>query len=270
MGRVEFYDYYGTSNQVISVGGGRSRRRLEPRGVYNVEAGHRPAHPHGDLRGRCELRRQHLASVDQAVYSSTQSKMPTSTTLQSLANPVAAGTMVSLTAVVSPAPPSNVNDSIDFYDTTTKTDLGSWILSSYQMTVVVPAKYLTAGHHLITATFSGDAYWYEPSTSSPVDEVVTQAAGLIVTLPGDSATAAAGTLRSAVKLANADAANGQSDTIVFDTAKMGGHLAALDQGPLELNAGKGTATITIDGGGQVDINAADNPSLSTYSSTSGR
>src|SRR5262249_7579142 len=61
-----------------------------------------------------------------------------------------------------------------------------------------------------------------------------------------------GTLRYAINQANTDAANGTSDTIVFNTAQMGGSTVTLQQGQLKLKAGAGTTA--IDGGGLVTVN----------------
>ncbi len=74
---------------------------------------------------------------------------------------------------------------------------------------------------------------------------------LIVTSASYPESATAGTLRSAVSLANKAAAQGISDTIIFATAQMGTSSISLSQGQLELQAGTGTTT--IDGGGQVEI-----------------
>ena len=88
------------------------------------------------------------------------------------------------------------------------------------------------------------------------------ASQLIVTSSLDlanPATPTPGTLRYAVEQANTDAASGLSDTITFDTAKMGGNVITLHQGYLELAAGTGTTT--IDGGDQVSINGGGKSSV---------
>jgi hypothetical protein len=79
-------------------------------------------------------------------------------------------------------------------------------------------------------------------------------ARLAVTSALDPAILTAGTLRYAVSQANADAAQGNSDSITFDTARMGTSTITLQQGRLELGAGSGTTT--IDGGGRVTIGGA--------------
>jgi Ca2+-binding RTX toxin-like protein len=84
-------------------------------------------------------------------------------------------------------------------------------------------------------------------------------AQLTVTSLLDPATLTAGTLRYAVQQANADAANGTSDTIVFNTTQMGGNTITLQQGQLELATGSGT--ITINGGGQVAISGNNASSI---------
>jgi hypothetical protein len=81
----------------------------------------------------------------------------------------------------------------------------------------------------------------------------TTPAQLTVTSALDPAVLTAGTLRYAVNQANGDAANGISDTIVFNTAQMGGGTIALHEGELVLSAARGS-TITIAGGGQITIN----------------
>jgi hypothetical protein len=74
---------------------------------------------------------------------------------------------------------------------------------------------------------------------------------LTVTSALDPAALTAETLRYAMNQANTDAGRGISDTIVFDTTRMGSNSIQAQQGQLELKAG--TATTTIDGGGRVSI-----------------
>jgi hypothetical protein len=74
---------------------------------------------------------------------------------------------------------------------------------------------------------------------------------LTVTSALDPAILTPGTLRSAVSQANTDAANGISDTIVFNTAQMGSGTVTLQHGELELWGGTGTTT--INGGGLVTV-----------------
>src|SRR5271163_4752163 len=68
-------------------------------------------------------------------------------------------------------------------------------------------------------------------------------AQLTVTSLLDPATLTAGTLRYAVNQANTDAAQGISDTIVFNTTQMGGSTITLQQGQLLLGGVSGTITI---------------------------
>ena len=91
------------------------------------------------------------------------------------------------------------------------------------------------------------------STVSGSGLVILQASVLTVTSAADSASPSdpAGTLRWAVNQANQDADNGSPDTIVFDTAQMGTKTITLRQGVLQLEQ------VTIDGGGQVTINGAN-------------
>jgi predicted outer membrane repeat protein len=104
--------------------------------------------------------------------------------------------------------------------------------------------------------------WFGPSRGSraaasrriqlsleSLDERITPST-LTVTSAQDPSVLTAGTLRFEVNQANQDAARGVSDTIVFNTGKMGTNTIALTS-PLELKAGKGT--VTIDGGGKVAV-----------------
>ncbi len=76
--------------------------------------------------------------------------------------------------------------------------------------------------------------------------------GLVVTIATDPSGSHSGvSLRDALALANSDAANGLSDTIVF-AASLDGQTITLSQGELNLS-GAGTGTITIDGAGQMTI-----------------
>src|SRR5262249_18702248 len=105
---------------------------------------------------------------------------------------------------------------------------------------------------------------YRPCLESLEDRL--SPAQLVVLNAADPAALTAGTLRFAVNQANADGANGISDTIVFDTAKMGTGTVTLKQGLLELNSPVG---MTIDGGGTVHISGNNQSSVFQVDSTGG-
>ncbi len=71
----------------------------------------------------------------------------------------------------------------------------------------------------------------------------------------DSAAHTGVSLRDALALANSDASNGLSDTIVF-ASSLDGQTITLSQAELNLS-GAGTGTITIDGAGQMTISGAN-------------
>jgi predicted outer membrane repeat protein len=78
-------------------------------------------------------------------------------------------------------------------------------------------------------------------------------AQLTVTSALDPAHLTAATLRYAINQANVDAAKGISDTIVFNTARMGSDTITLQHGELSLG---GSGTVTIDGGSKVTISGS--------------
>ncbi len=128
----------------------------------------------------------------------------------------------------------------------------SYNADSGQITAISPVGTGTVNVTVTTpqgtsATSSADQFTYT-STVNP----------LIVTSADDPATPTLGTLRYAVNQANADAANGISDTITFDTVQMGTSSITLLQGDLELLPGSGTTT--IDGGGLVEISGGGSSS----------
>jgi polygalacturonase len=101
------------------------------------------------------------------VVASTGSPTPTTSTLQSSANPSTYGSVVTFTNTVNPAPPNGEN--ITFKDGSTT--LGTGTLSSGQATYTTTATQLAAGSHSITAVYAGDGT-YGASTSSIVSQTV--------------------------------------------------------------------------------------------------
>ncbi|HEX4128845.1 MAG TPA: right-handed parallel beta-helix repeat-containing protein [Pirellulales bacterium] len=76
---------------------------------------------------------------------------------------------------------------------------------------------------------------------------------LLVTTTSDAAAHSGVSLRDAIGTANADALNGQSETITFGS-NLNGQTIKLAQGQLELGqGGAGIGAITINGGGQITI-----------------
>ncbi len=91
-----------------------------------------------------------------ASFSLTNVAATTTTVLQSSANPSILGQSITLTATVSstsPGPPVPTG-SVDFFDTTTNTDLGSATLADGVATLTTPA--LGVGSHVIEATYGGN------------------------------------------------------------------------------------------------------------------
>jgi hypothetical protein len=82
--------------------------------------------------------------------------VPTSTVLTSSANPALFGQPVTLTATVSPSFTGfgTPTGRVDFFDTTTNTDLGSATLSGGKATLTTAA--LNSGTQVITATYAGN------------------------------------------------------------------------------------------------------------------
>ena len=113
------------------------------------------------------------ASVDQTV---NQAAVQTNTQLTSSANPSTAGKSLTLTATVSPASAEMTGESVDFYDTTTSTDLGSGSSNgSGQATFSTSSTSdLAIGTHVITASYSGDAD-FAGSTSTGLNQVIVSA-----------------------------------------------------------------------------------------------
>jgi virginiamycin B lyase len=79
----------------------------------------------------------------------------TTTTVAASANPSVLNQPVTFTATVTPAPGTTIpSGSVDFFDTTTNTDLGTAALSSGG-TASVTASNLAVGAHVIKATYAG-------------------------------------------------------------------------------------------------------------------
>jgi hypothetical protein len=118
-----------------------------------------------------------------------------------------------------------------------------------QITVTSPPG--SFGSVAITATTTQGT-----SRASPVDRFTyvppTTPATIVVTTTSDATTHSGISLRDAVTQANADAAKGISDKIGFAPSLAGG-IIALAQGQFEMTAGSGR--VTIDGGGQIVLNA---------------
>ena len=86
------------------------------------------------------------------VVTAKASPAPTTTSVQSSANPSTYGTVVTFTATVSPAPTNG--ESVTFKDGSTT--LGTGTLSGGQATFNTTATQLAAGSHSITAVYAGD------------------------------------------------------------------------------------------------------------------
>lgn len=112
-----------------------------------------------------------VATHGRGVWEIAAQSGATTTALSSSLNPSLLGQSVTFTATVAPAPPNG--ETVTFQDGTTT--LGTGTLSSGAATFSTSS--LTAGNHLITATYSGDNVW-SASTGS-----LTQA----VQLPADRA-----------------------------------------------------------------------------------
>jgi polygalacturonase len=110
-----------------------------------------------------------IAKQVNLVVTSTGSPTPTSTTLQSSANPSTYGNTVMFTATVSPAPTNG--ETVTFKDESTT--IGTGTLNSGQATYTTTATQLAAGSHSITAAYVGDGA-YGASTSSIVTQTVNQ------------------------------------------------------------------------------------------------
>jgi hypothetical protein len=100
----------------------------------------------------------------------------TTTTVQSGVNPSTYGQSSTLTAMVSSPAPGTPSGSVDFFDTTTNTDLGSTPLLSGQ--AVLTTSQLGAGSHAISATYSGDPLF---TLSSAITTQMVTPAALTVT-----------------------------------------------------------------------------------------
>lgn len=83
------------------------------------------------------------------------SQTATTTTVAASANPSVLNQPVTFTATVTPAAGTDTpTGSVDFFDTTTNTDLGSVSLSNG--TAMLSTSTLAVGSHTVTATYSGD------------------------------------------------------------------------------------------------------------------
>ncbi len=101
------------------------------------------------------------------VVTSTNSSTPTTTSVQSSANPSTYGNTVMFTAMVSPAPANG--ESVTFKDGSTT--LGTGTLNGGQATYTTTATQLAAVSHSITAVYAGDSS-FGGSTSSALTQTV--------------------------------------------------------------------------------------------------
>ena len=99
-----------------------------------------------------------------AVRTQTVNTVTTTTTLTSSANPVAYGTAITFTAVVSTA---SATGTVSFSDGTSGVTIGSCGLSSGRCSITVST--LMPGLHPISARYGGDAL-YSGSASSAVKD----------------------------------------------------------------------------------------------------
>jgi hypothetical protein len=185
-------------------------------------------------------------AVDAGGYDAFVSKIvfntSTMTTVTSSANSSVYGQSVTFTATVGAAS-GTPTGSVDFFDVTTNTDLGSVALSGGIASLTTSS--LAIGNHVIQVGYSGDAI-FTPSTGS-LAQPVTVFDPFLVVNTNDSGP---GSLRQAILDANAEAALGVSETITFDPS-LDGQTIGLTQGQLEITAGSGT--VMINGGGQIAV-----------------
>jgi hypothetical protein len=107
------------------------------------------------------------------------------------------------------------------------------------------------GTYTVLASFAGSTDYTSGTASTTF--VIGTANTLVVT---NSSNSGAGSLRQAILTANADAVNGNSDTITF-ASSLNGQTITLTTGTLVLGAaGSGSGTITINGGNQISISGA--------------
>jgi IPT/TIG domain len=115
----------------------------------------------------------------------------------------------------------------------------------------------TAGTYTLTASSFGAT----SATSDPF--TMTAPPPIVVTTNSDAVSHSGTSLRDAIATANADAAAGQSISIVFATS-MSGQTITLAQGTLNLTAAGGAA-ITIDGSGSTPITVSGNHAVEVFS-----
>jgi streptogramin lyase len=109
---------------------------------------------------------------------------------------------------------------------------------------------VAAGTYTVVAHFLSSDPNYRNALSSPTTFMIAPPGTLLVTTPSDVAGHSGTSLRDAIATANADAAAGNSDKIIF-APSLAGATITLSQGPLELTAG--TAFVRIDGGGRISV-----------------
>ncbi|MGO8758147.1 MAG: Ig-like domain repeat protein [Terracidiphilus sp.] len=154
------------------------------------------------------------SSTISIVVGSSSSTTSTTTTLTSTSYAVTAGTSFTLTATVSP---SAATGSVEFYDTTTSTDLESVTLSSGTATLTTSLSAVET--HVIEAIYSGDSN-YTTSTSSTISIVVSSSSSgtsTTTSLSTASSTAYPGSLvaLTATITASGNAVTSTSGTVTF-------------------------------------------------------
>ena len=109
----------------------------------------------------------------------------------------------------------------------------------------------TAGTYTVLASFAGSTDYTSGSASTTF--TIVPGGSIIVTTTSDAPSHTGESLRDAIATANADARNGNSDTITF-AANLSGSTITLSQGYLELGqGGSGSGIITINGFNQITV-----------------
>ena len=106
-------------------------------------------------------------------YFTVNQRGITGITLNSAPNPSTYGESVTFTAFTTVSVPTPTA-TVDFFDGGTSY-LGFGGLSGVPLSASISTSALTAGTHSITAVYSGDSNYFDPSTSSPLSQVVNQA-----------------------------------------------------------------------------------------------
>ena len=182
----------------------------------------------------------YAASVSTAL-TQVVTNASTTTALTGAPNPANVGQSVTFNATVTPGTSGVPTGTVSFFDGSTQ--IGASSLSAGSATVSTST--LTAGSHSITAVYSGDNN-YNPSTSSPVNEVVSIAGfSLSSTALTPATTPAGGSTQWAITINPSGGFNPSTVSLNCAVTPVVSDPVTCSVSSVSVSAGVGTATLRV-------------------------